>query len=911
MFLLLAISAWATHNRAGEIVYRHKGGPAPTYEISIITYTERASLADRDSLGLVIEFVGGSVVFEDTIARDSIFEIYPDQGIRQNYYILETFTFPGPGTYFIYMTDPNRIENICNINNSVNEPFHIEDTLVIRDPQFFAYNNSPVLLESPIVFAEQYVPFTYNPGAYDPDGDSLVYELVPPKRDPITQVSGYRYPNDLPGQSGNFPTNLTLDPMTGDLLWDVPQICCTYNIAYLIREFRNGVQVGTQVRDMQIIVLCSQTKPPTISIPQDTCVIAGERLTEDVQGQDPDPGDRLELSASGGPFFVDDSPAQFLSTPSLSPVNGFFDWRTNCTHIAPRPYRVVFKVQDDYQTPGGIDQPLSDIGSWEIRVLAPPPENLTATALPDAVELNWDDPYVCADIDTFLGFSIWRKRGCDSVMVEKCFDRSLTTLGFTQIAGPVQGYTYTDNTISKGVVYAYRVVPEFARKIPGSSIFTFNDFSGKPSEEVCAVVNSDVPLITHVDVLATDVATGEIEVKWIAPDPDVLDTVLNPPPYTLELYRHDGFAAGPNPVLLQTYQFNSFGAITPGAFTDVNLNTVDGPYSYTLTFYNEDGNGQPREIGESASASSVYLTTAAGGNSIELTWQEEVPWVNYEYLVMREQDANPGVYDTIARVPSPRYTDTGLVNGTTYCYKIRSLGSYFNPIAPSPLINHSQERCDIPQDTVPPCVPDLEVSNACDDLLQGGELPENLINTLNWSNPIEDCGEDALVGYRVYFAPTEDAPLELLVEINNPFDNTYLHSNLTSLAGCYAVTAIDSFGNESPKTNKICVQNCPYYELPSAFSPNGDGDNDIYTPFLPYYFVDRVEMTIFNRWGNQVFTTQDPMISWDGTDQVSGEPLAEGVYYYTCKVFDISLNGIQQRSEPLSGYIHLVRGQGQ
>lgn len=909
---LLGLSLWATHNRAGEIVYRHKGGPSPTYEISIITYTERASLADRDSLTLSIEFVGGTTIFEDSIHRDQIIEILPDQGIRLNYYTLESFTFPGPGTYVISMLDPNRIEGICNMSGSVNVPFYIEDTLFIRDPQFFAYNSSPVLLESPIVFAEQYSIFNYNPGAFDPDGDSLVFELIPPKSDPITEVPNYFYPGGRKDPTPGFPTNLFLDNQNGDLQWEVPHVCCTYNIAYLIREYREGVLMGTQMRDMQIIVQCSQTKPPRISIPKDTCVIAGDRLTAGIQGQDPDPGDILTLSASGGPFFVNDSPANFLSTPSLSPVNGFFDWRTNCTHISPRDYTVVFKVEDDYETPGGKDQPLSDIGSWNIRVVGPPPQNLTALSLPDAVELNWDEPYVCADVDTFLGFSIWRKRGCDSIAIDACFaETSLTTLGYSRIAGPIRDYTYTDNTISKGVVYSYRIVPEFARKIPGSSIFTFNDVSGQPSEEVCAVVNSDVPLITNVDVEVTDIAVGQIRVEWVAPDPDVLDTVLNAPPYTLELYRHDGFVPGPNPTLLQTFTYNNFSDLGTGTFTDGGLNTVDGPYTYTLTFYNEDGNGQPREIGESAAASSVYLTTAAGGNQVALSWQEEVPWVNFEYLVLREQDNNPGVFDTIGRTPSPRFTDTGLENGKEYCYVIRSIGSYFNPLTPSPLINHSQLRCDVPQDTVPPCVPDLTVSNACDDILAGGDVPDNLINTLEWSNPIDDCGEEDLVGYRIYFAPSDTEPLELLAEINNPFDNNYFHGNLTSLAGCYTVTAIDSFGNESATSNKICIDNCPFYELPSAFSPNGDGDNDIYTPFLPYFFVDRVEMTIFNRWGNQVFFTEDPMISWDGTDGVSGEPLAEGVYYYTCVVYEIRVEGIVQIAEPLSGYIHLMRGQNQ
>ncbi len=46
------------------------------------------------------------------------------------------------------------------------------------------------------------------------------------------------------------------------------------------------------------------------------------------------------------------------------------------------------------------------------------------------------------------------------------------------------------------------------------------------------------------------------------------------------------------------------------------------------------------------------------------------------------------------------------------------------------------------------------------------------------------------------------------------------------LAGCYAVSAIDSFENESAFSAKICVDNCIMYELPNVFTPNGDGIND-------------------------------------------------------------------------------------
>ena len=106
--------------------------------------------------------------------------------------------------------------------------------------------------------------------------------------------------------------------------------------------------------------------------------------------------------------------------------------------------------------------------------------------------------------------------------------------------------------------------------------------------------------------------------------------------------------------------------------------------------------------------------------------------------------------------------------------------------------------------------------------------------------------------------------------------------------------------------NVVCVDNCPIYNLPNVFTPNGDGSNDLYIPF-PYCFVDHIEIVIYNRWGETVYETTDPDIIWDGKN-LKGEDLAEGVYYYKCTVFEQRVSGIVPGTELLSGYIQLIRG---
>jgi len=182
----------------------------------------------------------------------------------------------------------------------------------------------------------------------------------------------------------------------------------------------------------------------------------------------------------------------------------------------------------------------------------------------------------------------------------------------------------------------------------------------------------------------------------------------------------------------------------------------------------------------------------------------------------------------------------------------------------------------------------------------------DLKNELSWNNQKLSCADD-VVQYQVYYAPQQGAALTLLATLGTALDTTYIHNGLLSLAACYAVVAVDSFGNQSTFSNIVCVDNCSDYNLPNAFTPNGDGFNDLFTPILPYRFIDRVDMKIFDRWGNLVFTTSDPMLNWGGVDSSTGKDAAEGVYYYTCTVYEITVSGVQPFTEPKKGYIHLYR----
>ena len=71
---------------------------------------------------------------------------------------------------------------------------------------------------------------------------------------------------------------------------------------------------------------------------------------------------------------------------------------------------------------------------------------------------------------------------------------------------------------------------------------------------------------------------------------------------------------------------------------------------------------------------------------------------------------------------------------------------------------------------------------------------------------------------------------------------------------------------------------CENIFLPKAFTPNGDGLNEIYTISNPFAIPDLISFEIFDRWGGRVFFTDNVLEGWDGT--VKGQALPPGVFLY-------------------------------
>ena len=96
----------------------------------------------------------------------------------------------------------------------------------------------------------------------------------------------------------------------------------------------------------------------------------------------------------------------------------------------------------------------------------------------------------------------------------------------------------------------------------------------------------------------------------------------------------------------------------------------------------------------------------------------------------------------------------------------------------------------------------------------------------------------------------------------------------------YTYTVTEKHGCQKSDTLLIMIKDViceePYVFVPNAFSPNGDGHNDIL--YVHGLTLTNIDFAIYNRWGERIFATTDPNIGWDGT--YKGKLCEPGVFVY-------------------------------
>ena len=951
-FSFMVVASKATHIRAGEVIVRQVSDLQ--YVFTFIGYRD----VEGVPFGQGVFDFGNGDFFGDDPGEEIPWAQPVDigNGVERWQFSLP-YSYSGPSSYLVSYKEDFRNANIQNISGSVSTSFYVE-TLLVVDP--LIPNSTPFFTVPPIDQGVVGGIFEHNPGAFDPDGDSLSYYFTIPRQDDGLDVNGYLslidpsfYDNFNEGnQAKDGPPTLTIDPSTGTLTWDAPGGATIpdeenreFNVAFVVEEWRriNGelIQLGFVTRDMQIIIWDFENEPPELEIPEDTCVIAGETVTGIITGTDPD-GDPVQIEAFGGPFeltpspVVDPNPAEFQGPPSI--LN--FSWETSCNQVRALPYEIQFKATDDPTIPGIPNPPgLVNFETWRITVVGPPPTGLTVNRQPGRrMQLNWDN-YSCSNADSM---QVWRRVGefeidptCNPGIPENSGYELIETVDIAQTS-------FLDSNeglgLSPGSNYCYRLVAKYPLPAGGESIV---------SEEACDSLLIDVPVITNVDVRETGETDGEIAVTWTSPIQ--IDTIAFPPAYSYEVLRKEGQGIG-----------GAFLSVRPPSsdttFVDSGLNTEDISYSYKIVLYDNTS----QAVDTSQQASSVRLEPSSLIGAIQLNWEANVPWSNnvqefpFHYIWRDNVDNNDltglRLIDSVdVTVGGLSYLDDGSFNNVDleeeieYCYFVTTFGSYDNELLPAPLINNSQIICAQPSDSIPPCTPlsvaftsdsnfNCELQFSCER--QSAGLVQELQNTISWeSNLAPECDDDVLF-FRIYISESgeEDSFTVLGTTTGNEFthDRNIFDRNLPlrSLAFCYYVTAVDRSGNESQISEIICNDNCPQYILPNVFTPNGDAFNNTFTPMegdgqCPR-FVESVIFKVFSRTGAELFTYDSRdrgeggeggegststgntiFINWDGSTN-GGNELPAGVYFYSAEVEFLKLNP-EDSKEVINGWVQIIR----
>ncbi len=848
--------AKATHNRAGEISYKQI--TLYTYEFTLITYTYSPSAANEDRDSLTMDW--GDGVLTD-IPRVEI--VYLPDDIQKNVYI-GRHTFPGVGVYAVTMSDPNRNASIVNIPNSVNVVFTLK-TILLIDPTL-GFNNTPVLQNPPIDKAALGKIFIHNPSAYDIDGDSLSYEITECLADNGNKILNYAYPK--------ASDTLYVDPITGDFVWDSPKGIGEYNVAIKINEWRNGVKIGSIIRDMQIEVEETDNTPPEISEPNDYCITAGEKVEFKISANDPD-GDKITLSAYGGPFTLDESPAVFNSVTDFPPVASIFEWQTICNHVRQQPYGIVFKALDNNP-----EVNLSAYSESKITVVAPAPQNLTVATSGNAINLVWDS-YECQNAK---GFKIYRRNSSYDFIPREC-ETGMPQYAEYQLIAEIDGSAktdYTDINLAPGYNYCYRIVAYFN---DGAESYVSN--------EACAEVLQGTPIFLNASVETTDTVNGKVFLRWM--NPTKFDNITYPGAYTYTIEEAQGIYGS------DYKKIATISGMKDTTFYHTNINTATQAHSYRITLYSNHAN-TPMQVGTPAYSATVFTKAKPDNRQVAISLEQNTPWTNFKYEIYRAEtnencDKNIEPFALAGVSPKPYLVDKNLSNDKYYWYKVKTTGEYGLPELPKDLMNYSQEICISPQDTVPPCAVKVNVKSDCD-------LKKNY---LTWA--VNDTCSSDIAEFRIYYTSSYTGDYKLLETISNPNARSYTHIPQGAMGACYIISAVDSAGNFIPLKNlkRSCIDNCHYYRLPNVITPNNDGINDTFIPF-PYSYVTKVNLKIFNRWGVTVFETDDPDINWDGIDMKSGKPVSDGTYYYICDVYEQRLGGIEVRN--ISGFLQVLANNG-
>lgn len=343
----------ASHAVGGAIQYKWLTGN--TYEVTLTFYSDCGGISVGSTQFVNIGSVSCAQSFSQSLNLVSSTEVTPicasnnttcNNGSLPGYLrsvYKGNVTFPAQcNDWVISFSNCCRNAAITNLTSPATGAIYFETKL---DNLNFTANNSPLFSNSSNFIFASNSPQTLSLGAYDTDGDSLVYMLLTPKSSAtqsMTHVTG------LSAQYPFFTTtgSVGFNSLTGQFTFTANTVQVAV-LAMRVMEYRNGVQIGYVDTDIQLTMMAGSNSLPTVYGIDSTgsythIAYAGDTVQLDIPAYDMDTAQTVSISWDtalvNGTMTVSGSG----NTPAAH-----ITWITDTSHISSQPYAFTLKLEDN------------------------------------------------------------------------------------------------------------------------------------------------------------------------------------------------------------------------------------------------------------------------------------------------------------------------------------------------------------------------------------------------------------------------------------------------------------------------------------------------------------------------------------------------------------------------------------